>query len=77
MNNQPKETQMSPVLTAALTVVVMVGLYLFYMMLWQATSPVNPPVNEIDLAVKTPAYREDWFIRRETGLNPQRLINSE
>jgi len=76
MNRQPKQSgEMHPAVAVAITFLAMGALYGLYMVGWQATSTENLPANELDFAVKTPAYREDWFTRRSNGLYPQKLID--
>ncbi|KXK25971.1 MAG: hypothetical protein TR69_WS6001001259 [candidate division WS6 bacterium OLB20] len=56
-------------LTVALVAPVLMGvIYVLLVAVWQATSPMHPPANALDFAVKTPVKVEDWLVRTENGL---------
>lgn len=66
MNKQERAT--SPFLIAAIVIVVLFGVYLVSIALWDSTSVKYKPANALDFEVKTPSHKLEWFNRREHGI---------
>lgn len=52
---------------ALLSIVSMIIVYVIFMQLWILTSSKYLPSEDFDFSVKTPAYKEQWFVRRENS----------
>jgi len=48
--------------------VCMITTYLLLVQIWDSTSEEVKPKNFLDLQVKTPVHRDDWFTRNENGV---------
>lgn len=60
--------EISPFKIAVFVIALMFVVYLFLVFIWKQTSPQYPPINFLDLGVRTPVHQEDWLKRRVHGL---------